>query len=67
MTKADWLAKVKAGLPGSYKRFQDIERDRRFTDAERLEVLAAWPAVGDFEKAQLAATMQAIRERIGNG
>lgn len=65
MSKTDWLARVKAGLPGSYKRFQDIERDRRLNDSERLDLLEAWPCGDDFERAQLAAAMQAIRERIG--
>jgi hypothetical protein len=64
MSKRDWIERIKASLPAGYKRFEDIERDRRLKDPERLELLEAWPAKDDFERGRLATAMLAIRERI---
>ena len=64
MSKTDWLADVRAKLPGSYKRIEDIERDRRLKDADRIYLLEGWPAHDDFERGRVAATMQKIRERM---
>lgn len=62
MKRADFIARIKAGLPGSYKRFEDVLRDRRLNVADRIDVLGAWPAHDDFERANLARAVQALRE-----
>lgn len=65
MSKPDLIARLKEHLRGSYKRFEDIERDRRLNDADRLELLAAWPAIDDHERGRVQMHMQSIRERMG--
>lgn len=64
MTKRDLVERLKERLPAFYKRFEDIERDRRLNDADRLELLAAWPAFDDHERGRVQMHMQSIRERI---
>jgi hypothetical protein len=51
MAKQKLLEDIKA-RPGRFYRVPgDVMRDRRFTDAERLEILRAWAAEGDLELA----------------
>lgn len=64
MSKRTLIARLKERLPGSYKRFEDIERDRRLSDADRLELLEAWPAFDDHERGRVQMHMQEIRERM---
>lgn len=60
MTKRDWIERVKADPFLTYRRFEDIERDRRLKDVERIELLRAWPAADDFERGRVAKAIQAI-------
>jgi len=67
VSKRDLVARIKERLPAGYKRFEDIERDRRLNDEDRLELLAAWPAADDHERGRVQMHMQSISERMKNG
>jgi hypothetical protein len=45
------------------RRVNDIMRDRRLTDAERLVLLAHWPSRDDYERGEVAT----LRERLLSG
>lgn len=62
MPRAEFIANIKTRMSKIFRSFHDIERDRRFNDDERLELLGCWEAKDDFEKALLAKAMQSIRE-----
>src|SRR5690348_6657196 len=42
MTKKKLIDEIKLNPSRYYRVPSDVKRDRRFTDAERLEILAAW-------------------------
>lgn len=42
MTKKQLLEDIKADPPRFFRAPNDVIRDRRFTDAERLEILQSW-------------------------
>ena len=46
-----------------YRQPSDVMRDRRFTDAERLEILSAWEEVaGDEERARVREARQEVQK-----
>ncbi len=47
MTKQKLLEDIKGNPPRFYRMPADVLRDRRFSDAERLEILVAWRKAGD--------------------
>ena len=42
MTKRKLIEEIKLNPQRYYRAPSDVNRDRRFTDAERLQILAAW-------------------------
>jgi hypothetical protein len=42
MTKKKLIEEIKLNPARYYRAPSDVKRDRRFSDAERLEILAAW-------------------------
>lgn len=50
-----------------YRAPSDVMRDRRFGDAERMEILVAWKGMtnGDAERQQVIDTMTEIERKLG--
>ncbi|MBN9588332.1 MAG: hypothetical protein J0G99_04920 [Alphaproteobacteria bacterium] len=60
MTKKKLIEDIKQNPARIYRLPADVLRDRRFDDAERLEILEAWDAVsGAGEIASLIAELKA--------
>lgn len=60
MAKRKLLEDIKARPGRFYRAPTDVMRDRRFGDAERLEILRAWAAEGD------AALAPQINDALGD-
>lgn len=59
MAKKKLIESMKAHPSRFYRLPGDVVRDRRFADAERLEILCAWAAMAD------ADTARQVDEAIG--
>jgi hypothetical protein len=64
MAKKKLLDDIKANPPRFYRLPADVMRDRRFGDAERLEILRAW--AGEAHASQLASQVQTAIEELEN-
>lgn len=62
---AAWMAALLERGPASiYKRHNDILRDRRLNDEDRIRLLDAWPSADDFERGEVARAKQEVMARI---
>ncbi len=64
MTKKQLMTDIRGNPARFYRVPGDVLRDRRFNDAERLEILEAWRASGDSEAVD--AVVAEIHARIGH-
>ena len=65
MAKKKLLDDIKARPGRFYRAPGDVMRDRRFDNAERLEILKAWAAEGDTELAgRIADAIGDIERRL---
>lgn len=63
MTKKKLFEDIKANPARIYRSPADVLRDRRFGDAERLEILTAWDRAGG--DGEIGALIAEVRARIG--
>ena len=66
MTKKKLIEDIKQNPPRIYRAPGDVLRDRRFGDAERLEILKAWRESGDaaVDLAELDALIAEVETRL---
>jgi hypothetical protein len=66
MAKKKLLEDIKQKPARFYRLPGDVMRDRRFADAERLEILHAWLAdpAADALKSQIETAMEELKSRI---
>ena len=64
MAKQKLLADITANPPRFYRLAGDVIRDRRFTDAERLDILRAWRTGADAAVApQIEIAIEELQSR----
>lgn len=67
MAKRKLLEDIKARPGRFYRAPGDVMRDRRFTDTDRLEILRAWAAEGDPERAQqIQDALEDVERRLAS-
>lgn len=63
MSRKKLVEDIKQDPAHFYRQPSDVMRDRRFTDAERLEILSAWEEVaGDEERARVREARQEMQK-----
>jgi hypothetical protein len=62
MSKKKLLEDMKQNPQRFYRSPADVVRDRRFSDAERLEILVAWETLALSETAELEQVAEVLRE-----
>jgi len=71
MSKKKLFEDIKQNPPRIYRAPADVLRDRRFADAERLEILRAWrqSQPGPVQEAEIEAAITELEGRllIGSG
>jgi hypothetical protein len=64
MAKKKLLEDIKLNPARFYRLPGDVMRDRRFGDAERLEILGAWQANPGVLKAQIESAIEELQARM---
>ena len=64
MTKKKLLEDIKRHPARIYRAPSDVLRDRRFGDAERLEILRAWRDAKDPGEAEIDAMIAELESRL---
>ena len=65
MAKQKLLDDIKTNPPRFYRLPGDVIRDRRFSDAERLEILRAWASDANAAvKPQIEAALEELENRM---
>ena len=66
MSKKKLFEDIKQNPPRIYRAPADVLRDRRFADAERLEILQAWQQSqpGSVQEAEIAAAITEVEGRV---
>lgn len=63
MSRKKLVEDIKQDPAHFYRQPSDVMRDRRFTDAERLEILSAWEEVAeDEERARVREARQELQK-----
>ncbi len=62
MAKKKLVEDMKQNPQRFYRAPADVVRDRRFSDAERLEILAAWEGLVSTETVELQQVAEALKE-----
>jgi hypothetical protein len=64
MSKKRLFEDIKQNPPRIYRAPADVLRDRRFADAERLEILQAWRQAGSAQEAEIEAAITEVEGRL---
>ena len=66
MSKKKLFEDIKLNPPRIYRAPADVLRDRRFADAERLEILQAWrlSQPGSVQEAEIEAAITEVEGRL---
>lgn len=62
MSKRKLVDDMKQNPQRFYRTPADVIRDRRFSDAERIEILVAWKSLAEPETAELQHVVETLRE-----
>ncbi|HJT42997.1 MAG TPA: hypothetical protein VJ750_05790 [Rhizomicrobium sp.] len=64
MTKKKLFDDIKRQPARIYRTPADVLRDRRFSDAERLEILKAWQEATDTDQSEIGAIIGELEHRL---
>ena len=64
MAKQKLLDDIKTNPPRFYRQPGDVIRDRRFSDAERLDILRAWAGDAGAVKPQIEGAIEELESRM---